>query len=233
MANNQSTKATLLSPPLLRDSVAMRWDFDRFHDKNAKLQGETTCSELDSRQSRLFTIPLDILDNLLDRLTRRDTFQLSRTCKTLISHPSVLKAIFCEPISLQDLQEWYRHLRSPGLKTKNVMGPPVTWGISNLTGPLVRRMAIPEWTSLQDLKYLVLHCPNLHAIDLTEAFEIGPQDAVPYSHRVLYTESDDIWDSKDIGIRSVAWAKLINLLGLTEQPQLPHILHQWRQNGFV
>ena len=232
MANNQFTKATLLSPPLLRNNVTEPWDFDRFYDKDANLQSTIACSGLNTRQSRLFTIPLDILEKLLDRLTRRDAFQLSRTCKTLISHHSVLKAIFCEPISLQDLQEWYRHLRSPGLKMKKMMGPPVTWGISSLTGPLVRRMAIPEWTSLQDLKYLIRHCPNLHAIDLTEIFEIGPKDAAQYSDGVLYSDTDDIWDSDDNGIRSITWAKLINLWGLIEQPQLPHILYQWRQNGF-
>ena len=233
MANGQFTKATVLSPPLLQNDVTEPWDFDRFYDKDAKLQSKIACSGLDTRQSRLFTIPLDILEKVLDRLTRRDAFQLSRTCKTLISHPSILKAIFYEPISLRDLQEWYRQLRSPRLKAKKMMGPPVTWGISKLTGSLVRRMAIPEWTSLEDLKYLILHCPNLHAIDLTEIFEIGPKDAVQYSDGVLYSESDDIWDSDDIGIRSVTWAKLINLLGLIEQPQLPHILYQWRQNGFV
>ena len=239
MANNQATEATLLSPPLLRDIVTMPWDLDRFHGKNAKLQRKITCSRLETRPSRLFTIPLDILENLLDRLTRRDAFQLSRTCKTLISHLSVLKAIFCESISLPDLQNWYRHLHSSGLKTNKMMGPPVTWGISTLTGPLVRRMAIPEWASLQDLKYLILHCPNLHAIDLTEIFETGPKDALLYSDEVLYSESgtdsgsDSVLDSDDNGIRSIDWEKLINLLGLTKQPQLPHILYKWRQNGFV
>ena len=168
MANNQSTEATLLSPPLLRDIVTMPWDVDRFYGKDAKMQSKITCSRLEPKPSRLFTIPLDIFENLLDRLTRRDAFQLSRTCKTLRSHPSILKAIFYQPISLQDLQNWYRHLHCPSLKTKKMMGPQVSWGISTLTGPLVRRMAIPERTSLQDLRYLILHCPKLHAIDLTE-----------------------------------------------------------------
>ena len=106
------------------------------------------------------------------------------------------------------------------------MGPPVTWGISNLTGPLVRRMVIPEWTSLQDLKYVFRHCPNLHAIDLTEIFQVELKDAEQYSDQLLYSESDDIWDPDGNGIRFIAWAKLINLLGLTEEPQLPHILYQ-------
>lgn len=82
-------------------------------------------------------------------------------------------------------------------------------------------MAIPERTSLQDLRHLILHCPNLHAIDLTEILETGPKDALQYSDEVLYSETDDILDSDNNGIRSIAWEKLINLLGLTEQPQLP------------
>ncbi|KAM0799786.1 hypothetical protein BDR22DRAFT_822165 [Usnea florida] len=211
----------------------MSWNFDRFHDRTESLKSKITCSGLDSGQSRLSTIPLDIFENFLDRLSRRDAFQPSRTCRTLISHSSVLKAVFCEPTSLQDLQEWCRHLRSPGLKTKKKVGPPVTWGITNLTGPLVRRMAIPEWTSLQVLKYVFRHCLNLHAIDLTESFQFGPKDAEQYSDGVLYSESDDDWDPDGNGIRHIAWAKLIDLLGLTEQPQLPHILYQWRQNGLV
>ena len=69
------------------------------------------------------------------------------------------------------------------------MGPPVTWGISILTGPLVRRMAIPEWTSLQDLKHVFRSYPNLYAIDLTEMFQVGPKDAEQYSDGVLHSES--------------------------------------------
>ena len=144
-----------------------------------------------------------------------------------------LKAIFYEPISLQNLQNWDRHLHCPGLKPKKMTGPPASWGISTLTGPLVRRMAILEWTSLQDLRHLILHCPNLHAIDLTEIFETRPKDVLQYSDEVLYLETDDILNSDNNGIRSIAWEKLINLVGLTGQPHLPPMVYKWRQNGFV
>ena len=54
------------------------------------------------------------------------------------------------------------------------MGPPVTSGINTLTGPFVRRLALPEWTSEEEITYLTAHCPNLHAIDVTEIFGSVP-----------------------------------------------------------
>ena len=127
-----------------------------------------------SLPSRLFTIPLDILEHLLDLMTKRDAFQLSQTCKTFMWHPVVLKAIFHEPISLTEIQLWYRQLPDCGMNTKLMMGPPITRGINALTGPFVRRLAIPEWTSELDINHLTTCCPNLHAIDFTEIFKPVP-----------------------------------------------------------
>ena len=60
-----------------------------------------------SLPSRLFTIPLDILKHVLDRLTKGDSFRLAHTCKSFMGNPAVLGAIFREPISIAELAEWY------------------------------------------------------------------------------------------------------------------------------
>lgn len=54
------------------------------------------------------------------------------------------------------------------------MGPPITQGINAYTGSLVRRLAVPEWISEQDLHYLTVLCTNLDAVDFTEIFESEP-----------------------------------------------------------
>ena len=136
--------------------------------------------------SRLFTIPQDVLENLLRRMTKRDAFRLSQTCKSFMWHPALLKAIFHEPISISEIQSWYGQLPD----TKMVMGPPVTWGINAFTGPFVRRLAVPEWTSEQDIHYLTAHCPNLNAIDLTEIFETVNPPTGWYSD-----DSDDLYSA--------------------------------------
>ena len=64
---------------------------------------------------------------------------------------------------------------------KMMMGPPVTSGINTSTGPFVRCLALPEWTSEQDINYLTSHCPNLRAIDLTEIFESVPHPVALHS----------------------------------------------------
>lgn len=54
------------------------------------------------------------------------------------------------------------------------MGFPITQGINAYTGPLVRRLALPEWISEQDLHYLTVLGPNLDAVDFTEIFKSVP-----------------------------------------------------------
>lgn len=129
-------------------------------------------------------MPLDILEHLLDLMTKADAFRLSQTCKTFMWHPIVLKAIFHEPISLREIELWYRQLPDCGMNTKLMMGPPVTWGINTLTGPLVRRLAIPEWISELDIHYITTFCPNLHAVDFTEIFK-------PVPHPVGWDSDED------------------------------------------
>ena len=189
MVESQYSPVNLWPPRLLQGTVTMPWDLDRYHGKNAKLPRMITFWGTETRPnpsfpSRLFTISLDILEHLLDQLTKRDAFQLSQTCKTFMRHPVVLKAIFHEPISIAEIESWYRRLPSGGMNAKMMMGPPITWGINASTGPLVRRLAVPEWISEQDIHYLTAHCPNLHALDFTETFE-------SVSHAVGQDEDED------------------------------------------
>ena len=162
----------------------MPWDLDRFHGKNADLPHKTMFPRLETRPdpyspSRLFTIPLDILEHLLNQLKKRDAFRLAQTCKTFMWHPVVLKTIFHEPISTKEIASW------EGQLPDYMMGPPVTWGINAFTGPLVRRLTFPEWTSEQDIHYLTASCPNLHAVDFTKILK-------PVAHSVI---QDSIPDS--------------------------------------
>lgn len=57
----------------------MSWNADRYLNQNADLPRKTIFSKLKPISdpflpSRLFTIPLDILEHLLDRLTKKDAF---------------------------------------------------------------------------------------------------------------------------------------------------------------
>ena len=179
MAEDQHSQVIMWPPRLPQFIVTMPWDLDRFHSENTELPIKTMFSRLETRPdpsspSRLFTIPLDILEHLLGRLKKRDAFRLAQTCKTFMWHPIVLKAIFYEPISTKEIASWYRQLPDCGMNTKMMMGPPVTWGINAFTGPLVRRLSVPEWISEQDVHFLTAYCPNLHAVDFTEIFESVP-----------------------------------------------------------
>ena len=71
------------------------------------------------------------------------------------------------------------------------MGPPVTWGINALSGPFVRRIALPEWTSEQDIHHLTAHCPNLDAVDFTAMYQSVPDRRV--------RQADDDTNENDSG----------------------------------
>ena len=159
--------------------LTMPWDIDRYHSKSTDMPKKTTSSYLNTTKdpplsSNLFSIPRDILEHVLDRMTKKDAFRLSQTCKTFMGHFSVLKAIFHVPISLQEIDTWYRDLPDCRMDKKLTVGPPVTWAINASTGPYVRRLALPEWTSEQDIHYLTAHCPNLNAMDFLGLFEFVP-----------------------------------------------------------
>ncbi|KAL9136702.1 MAG: hypothetical protein Q9175_002101 [Cornicularia normoerica] len=249
MAKIQCSEVTLWPPPLQQGTVTMPWDLDRFYGKNANLPSKTTFSRLETRlipsfSSRLFTLPLDILEYLLDRLKKRDAFRLSQTCKTFMWHPVVLKAIFHEPISTREIENWYDHLPDRVMNTKMMVGPPVTWGINASTGPFVRRITIPEWISLQDLDYLIAHCPNLHAVDFTEIFESLPYDVERPLEENLGSDSDydiEFWpwvldwcpalfrNLKSIHLPYGCWKTVYSRQHSYEQSQsvcLPILLHQ-------
>lgn len=179
MTKGHHSQPIMWSPPLLQNILTMPWDVDRYCGKKTNLPRENMFSSLETRPkpsfpSRLFTIPLDVIEHILDRMTKKEAFRLSQTCKDLMQHPVVLRAIFHEPISLAEIEEWYHQLPDCGMNTKTMMGPPVLWGINASTGPLVRRLAVPEWISERDIHELTAHCPNLHALDFTEIFESDP-----------------------------------------------------------
>ncbi|CAF9941534.1 MAG: hypothetical protein ALECFALPRED_009176 [Alectoria fallacina] len=202
MAKSHYSQVMRWTPPPLQDTVSMPWNLDRFHGKNTKLP-KNIFWRLETRPnptfpSRLFTMPLDILEHLLDRMTKRDAFQLSQTCKNFMWHPIVLKAIFSEPISIAEIGKWYRHLPDCGMNTKMMVGPPVTWGINASTGPLVRRLAVPEWISEQDIRDLIANCPNLHALDFTEFFESVPHPLGWESEEDSDEDSDDDEEQGDL-----------------------------------
>ena len=102
-------------------------------------------------------------------------------------HPVILKRLFHEPISSGEIDLWYQQLPPFTRNSKTLMGPHVTSGINTLTGPFVRRLAPPEWTSEQDTNFVIAHCPNLRAIDLTEIFE--PSHFPPASRRDGYSKN--------------------------------------------
>lgn len=167
-------------PSPLHGILNMPWDVDRHLTKNTDLPRKTIFSKSKPISdpllpSRLFTIPLDILEHLLDRLTKKDAFRLSQTCRTFMWHPVVLKAVFYEPISLAEIEDWYRESPDGEIDKELTMGPPITRGINAYTGPLVRCLALPEWISEQDLHYLTVHCPNLDTVDFTQIFENVPR----------------------------------------------------------
>ena len=135
------------------------------------LRPSTTTPEPPS-PSRLFTIPPEILAIILDGVERKDAFRLAQTCRHSMRNPEVLRAIFREPISIADIREWHRTW--PEGRMDKITGPPVRWGINPSTGPLVRCMALPEWTSEQDIHYIITHCPNLDTVDFTEIVESVP-----------------------------------------------------------
>ena len=175
MTNKYYPQPMLWSPPPLQNIVTMPWDLDRYYG-NTRLPSKILFSTklFSSLPSPLFTVPLDILEHLLDQMTKKDAFRLSQTCKTFMWHPIVLKAIFYEPISIGEISSWYRNLPDYGMDTELMMGPPVTWGINASTGPFVRRLAVPEWISEQDIHYLMECCPNLDTVNFTEIFDSVP-----------------------------------------------------------
>ena len=175
----------------------MPWDVDRYLGNNADLPRKTIFSNLGplpdpSLPSRLFRIPLDILQYFLERLTKQDAFRLSQTCKTFMWHPLVLKAICNEPISIPEIEKWYGDLPDCGMNKSLMRGPPVTWGINAFSGPSVRRMALPEWITEQDLHYLTAQCPNLDGVDFTELFE-----SEPHPQGWETDEGDDDYDEEE------------------------------------
>ena len=176
----------------------MPWDVDIWLGGNADLRKDRVSLDLKttsillapSPSSRLFTIPQEILINVLDRLTKKDAFQLSQTCKSFMQSSAVMEAVFREPISLGEINKWYGHLddyeKEKNYRLEKVVGPPITWGINASTGPFVRRMVLPEWTSEQDIQHLITHCPNLDSVDLSEIFE-----SVPWQQEGQSDEDDD------------------------------------------
>ena len=154
----------------------MPWDLDRFYGRAQGPPSDIMFSKLKTKTqpdlpSRLFTIPLDVLGLFLERLTKQDAFRLSQTCKAFMRHRLVLKAIFYEPISKKEVGDWYRQLPNYLLGIMGLQGPPVTCGIKASTGSLVGCLAIPDWITKQDIKFIITHCPNLHSVDFSEVFK--------------------------------------------------------------
>ena len=85
-----------------------------------------------------------------------------------MQNPAVSRKLFSIPISVADIHNWYLDFSGDG--KFDIMGPPVTEGINAFTGPSVRHMALPEWTSARDLHHLTTHCPNLETVDFLEIF---------------------------------------------------------------
>ena len=158
----------LYFPSPLEVNMTTAWSVDKHYGWNREPSRPFT-----SLPPRLFTIPLDIFEHILQRMTKNDAFQLARTCKTFMHHSSILKAIFHEPISVIEIRDWYRHLPAHSMHVKTI-APPVCLGIIEYTGPFVRRMAVPEWISEQDIRFISILCRNLEALDFIEFFETVP-----------------------------------------------------------
>ena len=173
MSKGDSKQAMLRPSSPLQGILAMPWDVDRHLGRSAELPKDTVSFNSKSTPdpslpSPLFRISMDILEAILDRMTKKDVFHLSQTCKDFIQNPAILKKLFYRPISVEDILHWYGDLSGDGLN--NIMVPPVTWGINAFTGPSVRQLALPEWTSEQDINYLTSFCPNLDTVDFLEIF---------------------------------------------------------------
>ena len=194
MSESDSAQVMLRPSSPLQGVVTMPWDVDRWLGREADLPKNTMSSKSTttpepSPPSRLFTIPLDILSIILDGMKKKDAFRLPQTCRHFMRNPAVLRAIFHEPISIAEIREWYRTW--PDGKMDKITGPPVRRGINTSTGPLVRRMALPEWTSEQDIHYIITHCPNLDAVDFTEIVESVPNPIEEQSDDEISEDEDD------------------------------------------
>ena len=81
----------------------------------------------------------------------------------------------------------------------------------------MRRLALPEWTSEQDIHYLTAHCPNLRAIDLTEIFESVPHPVSLHSDEY----SNSALGEEDINSRPSMLDRCPALFGSLRSIHLP------------
>ena len=121
----------------------------------------------------------DILDRILKTTSQKDVVQFSSTCTALRSHPIVLRHIYTEPINKNNLPLSNYGAYCISHKSRFDF---IIHGIYGYTGLFVRRMAMHQWLSLDELRHLDQHCPNLDTVDFSGIFE--PVDYLNYRQTV-------------------------------------------------
>ena len=100
----------------------------------------------------ILVIPWEIFEIIISHLSKVDAFELAKTCKALMQHPVILERIYTEPIEVDELSDL---VQKSQFNRERVRGPSITWGINEFTGPLVCRLAMPDWTGRKEIHHLI------------------------------------------------------------------------------
>ena len=128
-----------------------------------------------SKPFDLLAMPWEIFEIIISHLSKVDAFELAKTCKALMQHPVILERIYTESIEVDELSDLIQKCQ---FNRETVRGPSVTWRIDEFTGPLVRRLAMPDSTGRKEIRHLIQCCRNLHSVDFTQIME--PIDRTSY-----------------------------------------------------
>ncbi|KAL8870590.1 MAG: hypothetical protein Q9174_003403, partial [Haloplaca sp. 1 TL-2023] len=116
----------------------------------------------------VFSIPLEVLDLILERLDQRSALSLSFTCKAAAGAQLFEKHIYRDLTSGDDIprgtfNEFKRNYRP---RHRRILG-----GLNGRTGPMVKTMAVHQYMSADSLSEITRMCPNLKKIDFTAVEE--------------------------------------------------------------
>ncbi|KAL8963961.1 MAG: hypothetical protein Q9183_004812 [Haloplaca sp. 2 TL-2023] len=128
----------------------------------------------------VFSIPLELLDLILERLDQRSVLSLSFTCKAAASAQLFEKHIYrhlaCnDGIPLESLDN-FRHYYQTRDRT-------IINGLNGRTGPMVKTMAVHKHMAIGMLAIIADRCPNLANIDFTavpESIDFGEWRSMKY-----------------------------------------------------
>lgn len=130
----------------------------------------------------LFNIPPEILQNILDYISKRDIFCLYLTCHGLKESPTILRALYTEIFDRDDLPlgtyEEYIVNHRPIFNT-------LLRGLTVNTGAFVRHVAVHEWFTETDISLLLKYCPNLESADFT-----GISEGIDWTRLTTFQRAD-------------------------------------------